>query len=184
MRIGLRRAVTFCAAFVTCVVATACATTGSTVGTGARASDAMPEWFHLPCLEDSVDDFGWALHEVMGITLRVPTEFRREKVPAVDELHFRRGQSTLDLYVRRDASRIFAGYAESAVRHRYCEGPIGGWIAEALSFREGFYYGFVARWADASQGEYLAAVIRGATVRDATLLRQTLFTLRFPGQKR
>ena len=184
MRIGLRRAVTSCASLVTCVFVVACAASGSAGGGGARASDAMPEWFHLPCLEDSVDDFGWALHEVMGISLRVPTEFRRELVPAVDELHFRRGQSTLDLYVRRDASRIFAGYAEAAARQRYCEGPIGGWIAEAVSFRDGFQYGFAARWADASQGEYLAAVIRGATVRDATLLRQALFTLRFPGQKR
>jgi hypothetical protein len=180
MGIGFRPTARDLAGAAACVALLACASAGSP-GEGARSAGTPPEWFHSPCLEDSVDDFGWARHEVMGITLRVPAEFRREKVPAADELHFRRGRSTLDLYLRRDASRIFAGYLYSSeVGGRYCEGPIGGGLAEALSLREGSQYSFVARWADAARGEFLAAVIHGYTAEDATLLRKALFTLRFP----
>lgn len=146
-------------------------------------ASAMPEWFDAPCLPDSVDDFGWTRHELHGISIRVPAAFRREAVPAADELHFRRGASTLRLLLRPDASRIFAGYAESGARHHYCEGPIGGRLAEAVSFREGLDYGFAARWADAARGEWLSAVIIARSSADATILRRALITLQFPGKR-
>ena len=165
-------------------LASACAPAGSArPGGGRGVANAMPEWFDAPCLPDSVDDFGWTRHELQGISLRVPAAFRREAVPSLDELHFRRGASTLRLLLRLDASRIYAGYAESGARHRYCEGAIGGQLAEAVTFREGLNYGFAALWADATRGEWLSAVIIARTADDATILRQALLTLQFPGKR-
>ena len=175
--------------FILCLVLTAGLTAwtagcvpGAPASTrGSATASATPEWFGAPCLPDSVDDFGWALHELHGISLRVPAVFRREAVPSVDELHFRRGGSTLSLLLRPDASRIFAGYFESGTRHRYCEGEIAGRLAEAVSFRDGLDYGFAVRWPDAARGEWLSAVVTARTAADATLLRQALLTLQFPG---
>ncbi|HSA54469.1 MAG TPA: hypothetical protein VLE53_02140 [Gemmatimonadaceae bacterium] len=165
------------------VLAAACAAAAPPrAGGEAGSANAMPEWFHAPCLADSVDDFGWPRYELHGISIRVPADFRRETLPSPDELHFRRGTSSLRLLLRLDASRIFASYAESAMRYRYCEGEVGGRLAEAVSFRAGLDYGFAARWADAARGEWLSAVIVARTAAEATVLREALFTLRFPGQ--
>ena len=169
--------------FLAGLLTAACAPLSSPGTGGAEAAvNTMPEWFEAPCLADSVDDFGWPRYELHGISIRVPADFRREIVPSLDELQFRRGTSTLRLLLRLDASRIFASYSESAMRYRYCEGEIGGQLAEAVSFREGLTYGFAARWADAARGEWLSAVIVAGTAAQASRLRGALFTLRFPGK--
>lgn len=165
-------------------LAAGCTRAGLARPTGeSAATNTMPEWFNAPCLPDSVDDFGWARHELHGVTIRVPTQFQRELLPSRDELQFRRGASTLRLLLRPDASRIFAGYAESGARYRFCEGELAGRLAEAVTFREGLDFGFAARWADAARGEWLSAVIVARTAADATLLRQALLTLQFPGKR-
>jgi hypothetical protein len=142
------------------------------------------EWFMSPCTVDAVNANGWPEYELRGIRISVPAAYRLQKIPNRDELHFRGGQATLRLQVRLDANALFNQYSGPELRVRHCEGPLGGHIAEAVSFRAGLgWYGFVARWPDASGDEWLVAVVMARTLADATALRQTLFTLTFPGEK-
>jgi hypothetical protein len=141
------------------------------------------EWFQSPCAVDAVNAAGWPEYELRGIRISVPPAFVLVKRPPADELFFRRGRTSLLLRVRLDASTLFNHYNTPDRRHRHCEGAIGGHLAEAFSFRLGATYGFAARWPDASDGEWLAAVITAPSATDGALLRQALFTLVFPGEK-
>jgi hypothetical protein len=149
-----------------------------------RPSTGTTEWFEAPCLTDSVDAGAWPLYEVRGVRLRVAPAFVRTKVPVADELHFRQGRARLVLRVRRDASALFKEYYRPELTYRYCEGEIGGFLAEVISFRQGSSYGFAARWPDADRGDWLAAVLTAPTLEQATALRRVLFTLEFPGERR
>lgn len=142
-----------------------------------RAATGTTEWYEAPCLTDSVDAAEWTLYEMRGIRVRVPAEFKRIKVPVVDELHFRRGRAQMQLRVRLDASSLFKEYYTPQRTYRYCQGELGGRMVEAISFREGTAFGFSARWPDADRGEWLSVVIIAPTLREATALRRALFTL-------
>jgi len=142
-------------------------------------------WFQSPCLPDSVDDFEWTRYDLHGIRIRVPREVRHIKMPSVDELHFRIGQASMKMRLHRDASQLFRAYYTPQRTRRHCSGDIGGSLAEVISFGSGGAgdWGFAALWADADRGEWLTAVIHGNRVSDVTLLRKTLFTIVFPGER-
>lgn len=148
------------------------------------AQGTRSAWFEEPCLPDSVDDFEWTRYDLHGIRIRVPREARSIPVPGGDELMFRKGQATLRLRLNRDAHGLFRDYRQPHYVHRYCVGDLGGVMAEAISFRQGFRQGFAATWADAEKGEYLTAVIHGSVTADVTFLRRALFTIQFPGERR
>jgi hypothetical protein len=148
--------------------------------TDVRAQGSSPEgWLQAPCEADSVDSFEWTRYDLRGLRIRVPRDIRRVPHPDVNELHFQKGRARLRLRVHNDANRLFAEYYTPDKTYRYCQGEMSGRAVEAISFRfRG--YGFAARWPDADQGEWLAAVITAPTLAEATDLRRTLFTLTFP----
>jgi hypothetical protein len=152
----------------------------ATASIDARAQGSPSEgWFQAPCEADSVDSFEWTRHDLRALRIRVPRDVRRVPHPDLNELHFQKGRARLRLRVHNDANRLFAEYYTPEKTYRYCQGEMSGRAVEAISFRfRG--YGLAARWSDADQGEWLAAVITAPTVAEATALRRTLFTLTFP----
>ena len=147
------------------------------------ARDDDRAWLHEPCLPDSADSFFWTRYDLRGIRIRIPNGVKHITNPKLDELHFRLGQATMRLRVHRDASQLFAEVYTPQNTRKYCRGDIGGLTAEAISLGGGSWFGFAARWADADRGEWLVAVIRGSRLADVTVLRRTLFTLLFPGER-
>lgn len=138
-------------------------------------------WFHAPCDSDSVDSFEWTRYDLMELRIRVPRDIRRVAFPDVNELRFVKGRATLRLRLHNDASALLREIRDAGHTYRQCEGELAGHRVEAMSFREGFgFYGFAARWPDASRGEWLAAVVQAPTLAEATALRRVLFTLTFP----
>jgi hypothetical protein len=155
-----------------------------------RSSDAVAEsgnrdaWFQSPCESDSVDSFEWTRYDLRAVRIRVPRDIRRVPHPDLNELHFQKGRARLRLRVHNDASRLFAEYYRPEKTYRHCFGEMSGLSVEAISFREYANYGFAARWPDADRGEWLAAVITAPTLAEATALREALFTIQFPGERR
>lgn len=148
------------------------------------APDNQDAWFQQPCLGDSSDTFEWTRFDLHGIRIRVPRGARKVPVPGVDELKFQKGRATLRLRLHRDARALFREYNRPDYVYKYCQDDIGGLMAEAISFRSPIRYGFAANWTDADRGEYLTAVITGATLQDVTFLRRALFSIQFPGERR
>lgn len=149
--------------------------TTDTVGSGGNP-DA---WFHAPCDSDSVDSFEWTRYDLRALRIRVPRDIRHVPYPDLNELHFQKGRARLRLRLHNDANKLFTEYYTPDKTYRHCQGEMSGRAVEAISFRfRG--YGFAARWPDADQGEWLAAVITAPTLAEATALRGTLFTLTFP----
>lgn len=168
--------------FLTAIVTTPVVTQAQ--GGTPPAQATRTAWYEEPCLPDSVDDFEWTRYDLHGIRIRVPREARSVPVPGGDELKFRKGQATMRLRLHRDAHGLFRDYRQPQFVHRYCTSDLGGVMAEAISFRQGFREGFAASWADAENGEYLTAVIVGSVTADVTFLRRALFTIQFPGERR
>ncbi len=137
-------------------------------------------WFYEPCASDSVDSFTWTRYDLGAVRIRVPRDFRRVQEPDINELHFRKGRTTLMLRLHNDASRVFAMYHTPGRTHRYCQGELAGLAVEAISFRDDGSYGFAARWPDVERGEWLAAVVTAPTLAEATAIRRALLTLTFP----
>jgi len=152
----------------------------------AKASGGnLSGWFYNPCLGDSVDTWGWTRYDLRGVRLRAPKEVHQVKVPSQDELHFKVGQAYLRLRLHNDASQVFADVNKPDKTYRHCYGDVSGQLAELISFKPGqTSYGFAALWPDAEKGEWLAAVITGSRLEDATLLRRVLFTITFPDKRR
>lgn len=136
-------------------------------------------WFYAPCLSDSVDSFNWTRYDLRAVRIRVPREIRRNPMPEVNELHFKKGRATMRLRLHNDASQLFAAYYRPERTYKYCQGEFAGLPMEAVSFRDG-NYGFAARWPDADRGEWLAVVITAPTLAEVTAMRRALFTLTFP----
>jgi len=166
--------------FVLLGAAAACAPPRRTL---TQLPESANEWFNAPCLPDASDDFGWTRYALHGIHIRVPRGTREVKVPDQDELLFRVGSASLLLRLNVTASRLYAQYNMPDRVHRFCTDDIGGWIADAISFRRGAGYGFAARWADADRGEWLTAVVEANTLAEVTWLRRALFTIEFPGER-
>jgi hypothetical protein len=114
----------------------------------------------------------------------VPREARNVPVPLRDELKFQIGNGVLRLRLHPDARELYRQYYRPDLVYKFCQGDIGGLMAEAISFRSSVRYGFAANWSDADRGEYLTAVIEGRSLEDVTFLRRSLFTIQFPGERR
>lgn len=145
--------------------------------------ESANDWFNAPCLPDNSDDFDWTRYSLHGIRIRVPRGTQEVKVPDQDELMFRAGSATLFLRLNVTANRLYAQYNMPDRVHRFCTDDIGGWIADAISFRRGAGYGFASLWADADRGEWLTAVVEANTLSEVTWLRRALFTIEFPGER-
>ena len=152
---------------------------------GSKGFGDRDGWFWNPCLGDSVDTWGWTRYDLRGVRLRLPPDVRQQKVPSMDELHFRVGQATMSLRLHNDASQVFARVNMPDKRFKQCWGEFAGQLAEAITFKPGATsYGFAVLWPDADHGEWLAAVIQGTTFEDANKLRRALFAIDFPGRRR
>ena len=151
----------------------------------ASAPTGNPDaWFYSPCAGDSADSFYWTRYDLRAVRIRVPRDIRRNPVPEINELHFKKGRATMRLRLHNDASQLFAAYYKPEYTYKYCQGEIAGLPVEAASLRLGANYGFAVRWPDADRGEWLSAVITAPTLAEATAMRRALFTLTFPGERR
>lgn len=147
-------------------------------------------WYSNPCQGDAVDSFEWTRYDLRGIRIRIPPDIRHVPHPDPNELQFQKGPARMRLRLHNDASQLFAEYARAERGVLFCEGELAGRLAEAMRFvgppTTGYAatLGFATRWPDADRGEWLIAVITATSLADATALRQTLFTLVFPGGRR
>jgi hypothetical protein len=152
---------------------------------GETAPSREPQWLTDPCLDDSIDDFGWTLYELRSIRVRVPRQFERRSAWNPDLLWFRRNNSALTLQLNRDGPVVFLNLARPQMgRPSVCEAEIGGFVAHVMSYKSRKIYTYAILWPHRMEiggvGKYLIALIRTPDPDDATALRRALLTVKLP----
>jgi hypothetical protein len=149
----------------------------------------QPAWLLDPCAPSAVDDFGWSTYLLRDVKIRVPGQWVRQSRRDPFRMVFRRGASTLNLWIHRNAVDYFDGLAlRPRSRQRLCEDEISGYPAHVVSFWHEGAYTFAVRWpvlwSGSDAGKWLVAVVAARTAQDATELRSILLNIDLPTETR
>lgn len=162
-------------------------------------------WVASACQPVSVDTSGWRRYRLGDITIQLPVHYT--PVRSIESLNVRAtGYAGYDfaargpggivwLYLHRNARYTFDQYNIARRGQNWCNGSLGGYQAEILSWFEPFdgarrsageflfqnTYNFAARlpasWRGQDEGKWLFLYVGASRLRDARLLRDALHTL-------
>ncbi|MGQ0650588.1 MAG: hypothetical protein ACT4P7_23865 [Gemmatimonadaceae bacterium] len=149
-----------------------------------RGAKADSSWMWLPCQELRVDEFGWTLDSLDGIAFRVHGTLRRQPVTEPRQRIFQSRDKRQTLLLQMNPS-LQASYASLTrlERPRRQECSISHRVASVATGRRGVTYETTVIWQDIGDGRALRATATGRTLEEVQVLRATLFTMQFPGDK-
>lgn len=164
-------------------------------------------WVASACQPISVDTTGWRRHRLGDISIQIPTQYSltgqssRPVAFGSDyfgyDLTFRGPGGSLSIQLHRNARYTFDRFNGARRGQNWCNGSLGGYQAEIVSWFERFAgaprdtrageaiigatYNFAARlpasWGGQDAGKWLFAYVGATRLRDAHLLRDALHTL-------
>ena len=179
-----------CAATIV-AVSIGCASGSS--GTAASAGDAnvastetsAPDqaWVASACQPASIDTTGWRRLRIGDFTIQVPSEYRVGPFEPYN-LNIRGPGGSLTLVLHRNAIYLFDTANRARRSQKWCQGTLGGYQAEIVSWHERFRgpaYNFAARLRPTlgtrDEEKWLFVNIAATRLRDAQLLRDAVHTL-------
>ena len=163
----------------------ACATSQASPEANVDVPSSDAAWVASACEPASVDTAGWERHRLGNLTYAAPTEYRGGSYDP-NYSGVRGPGGTVYLYLHRNARYTFDEANRGGRRgQNWCQGTLGGYSAEILSwfepFGRGASYNFVARvkatWGGQDEGKWLYARVSASRLRDAYRLRDALHTL-------
>jgi hypothetical protein len=170
-------------------------TTGCASGSGGSASTESANvasigssttdqaWVDSACQPASVDTTGWRRHRIGDFTIQVPSEYRVGPFEPYN-LNIRGPGGTLSLVLHRNAIYLFDTANRARRFQNWCQGTLGGYRAEIVSWHERFRgaaYNFAARLRPTvgtrDEEKWLYVNISASRLQDAQRLRDAVHTL-------
>jgi hypothetical protein len=160
------------------------ASTGSASNvTNAETSAPDQAWVDSACQPASVDTSGWRPHRIGDFTIQVPPEYRVGPFEPYN-LNIRGPGGTLRLVLHRNAIYMFDTANRARRFQNWCQGTLGGYQAEIVSWYERFRgsaYNFAARLRPTlgtrDEEKWLYVNISASRLQDAQQLRDAVHTL-------
>lgn len=149
----------------------------------AGTSTADQAWVDSACLPASIDTTGWRRHRIGDFTIQVPSEYRVGPFEPYN-LNIRGPGGTLRLVLHRNAIYMFDTANRARRFQNWCQGTLGGYQAEIVSWYERFRgpaYNFAARLRPTlgtrDEEKWLFVNISASRLQDAQQLRDAVHTL-------
>lgn len=175
---------------VTILVVTASCASGGGGGagrasnvTGAETSAPDQAWVDSACQPASVDTTGWRRHRIGDFTIQAPAEYRVGPFEPYN-LNIRGPGGSLRLVLHRNAIYLFDTANRARRFQNWCQGTLGGYQAEIVSWHERFRgaaYNFAARLRPTvgtrDEDKWLFVNISASRLQDAQKLRDAVHTL-------
>jgi hypothetical protein len=170
------------------VVTAGCASGGggaASAGNVTSAETSAPDqaWVDSACQPASVDTTGWRRHRIGDFTIHVPSEYRVGPFEPYN-LKIRGPGGTLTLVLHRNAIYLFDTANRARRSQNWCQGTLGGYQAEIVSWYERFRgpaYNFAARLRPTlgtrDEEKWLYVNISASRLLDAQRLRDAVHTL-------
>ena len=166
---------------ISAIAAVACSRSGS--------ADVIPAvdnvaWIAATCTPESPDTTGWSRHRFSDVSIAVPPDFTVSH-PTTRAIGFRRGTSTLSLSIGTHERSFGLMAAPDRSQHeKACPVMIGGYASEIAATWYGQSFSVEVEWdgrnfwPPGDWRQWLHASVTTTRLRDATVLRQALWTIR------
>jgi hypothetical protein len=177
-----------CAAAIMALTTSCASGGGGSAGSAsnvASAETSAPDqaWVDSACQPASIDTTGWRRHRIGDFTVQVPSEYRVGPFEPYN-LNIRGPGGTLTLVLHRNAIYMFDSANRARRFQNWCQGTLGGYQAEIVSWHERFRgpaYNFAARLRPTlgtrDEDKWLYVNITATRLRDAQQLRDAVHTL-------
>jgi hypothetical protein len=151
----------------------------------ANSGSSAPDqaWVDSACLPASVDTTGWRRHRIGDFTIQAPAEYRVGPFEPYN-LNIRGPGGSLTLVLHRNAIYLFDTANRARRFQNWCQGTLGGYQAEIVSWHERFRgaaYNFAARLRPTvgtrDEDKWLFVTISASRLQDAQKLRDAMHTL-------